>query len=264
MAITREQIESVSGELSAARRSVAPIPANITDRFPELSLDEAYAIQRHGVDAARKGGAVVAGWKVGLAAKAAQRQFGFDAPVFGQLLNTMLVPEGDPISMDRLVRPIIEPEICFVLGEDLVGPGVTPARVLMATAGVVPAFEIPDLRYRERQIRVEDMVADGAAAALVVLGSQLTPVAGIDLRLVGLVLEKNGEVLATGAGAAVLGNPAQAVAALANKIAEFGLHLRAGEFIISGSLTAPAPVETGDLFRATFDRLGGLSVKFVA
>jgi 2-keto-4-pentenoate hydratase len=166
--------------------------------------------------------------------------------------------------MSRLIRPVIEGEICFVLKDALKGPGVDVAKVLAATAGVMPAMEIADSRFKERRMKAQDSLSENSGAAMVRLGGQLTPIDNIDLRLIGMVLEKNGEVIATAAGAAVLGNPAQPVASLANKLAEFGMSLQAGEFIISGSLTAAVPAEAGDCFRATFDRLGFVSTRFVS
>jgi 2-keto-4-pentenoate hydratase len=128
----------------------------------------------------------------------------------------------------------------------------------------MPAIEIADSRYKEGwdRLKAQDLIADNCGSAMVVLGGRLIPVAGIDLRLVGMVLEVNGEVVATGAGASVLGNPAQPVAMLANALAEYGIGLRAGEIVISGSVTAAVPAEAGSSYRATFDRLGAVAVRF--
>ena len=162
--------------------------------------------------------------------------------------------------MKSLIKPRIEAEIAFLLKDDLKGPGVSVASVLGATEGIMPAFEIIDRRFK-REVTVKDSIADNAANAAVILGGKLTPLSpDIDLRLIGMILEKNGEVIDTATGAAVLGNPAEAVAWLANKLNEHGITLRKGEFIISGSLTRAVDVESGSFFRATFDRLGSVSV----
>ena len=263
MALEEKQLDSLSREVIEAERACKSI-TNFTDRFPEISIPEAYAIQLKLVQTRVKNGEVIVGRKIGLCAKANQEIFGIDEPIYGHIFDSMVTPEGDPISMSRLLRPVIEGEICFVLKDDLKGPGVTTAKVLAATAGVMPAIEIADSRFKERRRKAPDPISENSGAAMVVLGGQLTPVANIDLRLVGMVLEKDGEVIATGAGAAVLGNPAQSVASLANKLAGYGMSLCSGEFIISGSLTAAVPAEAGACFRATFDRLGSVSVRFVS
>ncbi len=263
MALTEKQINELSQETLEAEKSVKAI-TNFTDRFPNITVAEAYAIQLRSFQTRVKNGEIVVGRKIGLCAKANQQMFGINEPIYGHLFASMVVPEGEPISMGRLLRPVIEGEICFVLKDDLKGPGVNTAKVLAATAGVTPAMEIADSRFKERRMKAADPISENSGAAMVVLGGKITPVTDIDLRLVGMVLEKNGEVIATGAGAAVLGNPAQSVADLANKLAEFGMTLSAGEFIISGSLTAAVPAQAGSCYRATFDRLGSVSVRFVS
>lgn len=263
MALTEKQLDELSQEVIKAEKTVTAI-TNFTDRFPEITIPEAYDIQLRSLQTKVKNGELVVGRKIGLCAKANQQLYGVNEPIYGHLFDSMVIPEGDPISMRHLLRPVIEPEICFVLRDVLKGPGVDVAKVLAVTAGVMPAFEIADNRFKERRQKAQDLVSMNSGAAMVMLGGQLTPVDNIDLRLVGLVLEKNGEVIATGAGAAVLGNPAQSVASLANKLAEYGMSLQAGEFIISGSLTAAVPAEASSCFRATFDRLGSVSVRFVS
>lgn len=263
MALTEKQLDELSQEVMEAQRTVTAI-TNFTDRFPEITIPEAYAIQLRSLQTRVKNGELVVGRKIGLCAKANQQMFGVNEPIYGHLFDLMVVPEGEPISISRLLHPVIEGEICFVLKDALKGPGVDVAKVLAATAGVIPAIEIADSRFKERRMKAQDLISENSGAAMVRLGGQLTPIDNIDLRLIGMVLEKNGEVIATGAGAAVLGNPAQPVASLVNKLAEYGIGLQAGEFIISGSLTAAVPAEAGDCFRATFDRLGSVSTRFVS
>jgi 2-oxopent-4-enoate hydratase len=263
MALTEKQLDELSQEVLKAEKSAKAI-TNFTDRFPEITVAEAYAIQVRSLKTRIKNSDVIVGRKIGLCAKANQQMFGINEPIYGHLFASMVVPEVEPISMSRLLRPVIEGEICFVLKDDLRGPGVNVAKVLAATAGIMPAIEIADSRFKERRMKAQDTISENSGAAMVVLGGKITPVADIDLRLVGMVLEKNGEVIATGAGAAVLGNPAQSVAQLANKLAEFGMSMSAGEFIISGSLTAAFPAEAGSCFRATFDRLSSVSVRFIS
>lgn len=254
--------EELAVELLQAWETRVPVDP-LTERFPDLTIAQAYAIQMAAVRRRLEEGRRVVGKKIGLTSKAMQDMLGVHEPDYGHLLDDMVVPNGGPILVSRLLQPRCEGEIAFLLGKDLVGPGVTVAQVLSATEAVIPALEIVDSRVRDWKIKIQDTIADNASSALVVLGDKMTPVQGMDLRLVGMVLEKNGEVAATGAGAAVLGHPAVAVAWLANKLAEFDVWLRAGEIVLSGSLTVAPPVAAGDCFRADFDRLGSVAVRFV-
>ncbi len=261
MALSKQQIEQISSELVEAEKSCLPIVA-LTDRFKEVAYEDAYAVQLTTFDTKVKSGAVIVGKKIGLTSKPMQDQFGIREPDYGMIVDQMVVREGAPLQMSSLILPRIEPEIAFLLKSDLKGPGVNVAQVLDATEGVLPAFEVIDSRFKDWKITVKDSIADNASAATMILGGKLTSIKDLDLRLIGLVLEKNGEVVSTGAGAAVLGNPAESVAWLVNKLAEFDISLKKGEFVMSGSLVKAVPVEAGASFRATFDRLGSVSVRF--
>jgi 2-oxopent-4-enoate hydratase len=207
-------------------------------------------------------GHCIVGKKIGLTSKAMQTALGVFEPDYGYIADYMMVYEGDPVSLTELISPKVEPELAFVLKEDLQGPGVTVADVLRATAGVMPAIEIIDSRVKDWKIKIQDTIADGASIGRVVLGGKLTPIENIDMRYIGLVLEKNGQVVATAAGAAVLGHPATAVAWLANKLAKFNIALKKGEIIMSGSFTAACPVVDQDNVTCHFDHLGSVSVRF--
>lgn len=255
-------VEDLAVELLQAWETRVPVDP-LTERFPGLTVAQAYEIQLAGIRRRLEGGRRVVGKKIGLTSKAMQDLLGVHEPDYGHLLDDMVVPNGQAVPMSRLLQPRCEGEIAFLLKRDLVGPGVTVAEVLAATEAVLPALEIVDSRVRDWRIQIQDTVADNASSALLVLGDKLTPVHGLDLRLVGMVLEKNGQVAATGAGAAVLGHPAAAVAWLANKLGEFGVALKAGEVVLSGALTAALPIAAGDAFRVEFDRLGSASIRFV-
>ena len=194
---------------------------------------------------------------------AMQKLIGVDEPDYGHLFDSMLVREGEPIECSRLLLPKVEGEVAFVLNRRLKGPGVTIADVLRATEGVMASIEIVDSRVRDWKIKLPDTIADNASSARFVVGSRLVDPAGIDLRLVGMVMEKNGEVVSTGAGAAVLGHPAASVAWLANKIGEFGIALEEGEIILSGALTAAVDARAKDSFLMSFGGLGTVGVRFV-
>ena len=261
MPLSKEQVAQISGELIEAEKSCVSIVA-LTERFKEVSYEDAYAIQLKTFETKVKSGAVIVGKKIGLTSTAMQDQFGIREPDYGLIVDQMVAREGAPLPMSSLILPRIEPEIAFLLKSDLKGPGVNVANVLDATEGVLPAFEVIDSRYKDWKITVKDSISDNASAATMILGGKLTPIEDLDLRLIGLVLEKNGEVVSTGAGAAVFGNPAASVAWLVNKLAEFDIMLKKGEFVMSGSLVKAAVVEAGASFRATFDRLGSVSVRF--
>jgi 2-oxopent-4-enoate hydratase len=261
MALTKEQIEQVSNELVESEKTCVPI-VSLTDRFGDVSYEDAYAIQLKTIDTKVKAGGVVVAKKIGLTSKAMQDWLGVHEPDYGIIVDQMVVREGQPIAMSSLIMPKIEPELAFLLKDDLVGPGINAANVLDATEGILPAFEVIDSRYKDWKITVKDSISDNASAGIMILGGKLTPVKDIDLRLGGMVLEHNGKVIGTAAGAAVLGNPAASVAWLANKLTEFGVPLKKGEFVMSGSLVSAVNIEAGSFLRATFDHFGPVSVLF--
>lgn len=188
---------------------------------------------------------------------------GVGQPDFGQLTDRMVVNQGDAVDMSTLIQPKAEGEIAFVLKHDLAGPGVTVADVLRATEGVMACFEIVDSRVRNWQIKIQDTVADNASCGVFMLGDRLVDPRQLDLYTTGMVLEKNGQVVGTGAGAATMGSPAIAVAWLANTLGELGMSLKAGEVILSGALSAMVPVVAGDNLRVSIAGIGGCSVRFV-
>lgn len=261
MTLSDDVIQRISQQLIHAEKGAQAI-GPISAVYSGLTYEDAYAIQLKTFETKVKSGEVIVGRKIGLTSRAMQEQFNIREPDYGTITDKMVFREGEPLSMNRLIAPRIEPEIAFLLKDDLKGPGVTVASVLRATEGVMPAFEVIDSRYKDWKITVKDSISDNASSAAIVLGGKLAPAADVDLRLVGMVLEKNGEVVATGAGAAVLGNPAESVAWLVNKLIEYGIGLRAGEFVMSGSFVRAVTAESGSFFRATFDRIGAVSAFF--
>ncbi len=260
--MNKEEIAKLSQELLSAEETRIPV-APLTERFPGITVADAYNIQLGIINTKLGRGDVVVGKKIGLTSRAMQEMYGVKEADYGHILSSGVFLERQPVGVSKLIQPRLEAEICFVLKEDLKGPGVTTAKVLTATAGVMPAFEIIDSRIKDWKIKIQDTIADNASNSGVILGGKLTRIKDLDLRLIGMVFEKNGDIAATGAGAAVLGNPAQAVAWLANTLSQYGIVLKAGEFIMSGALTAALPIKAGDNFLATFDRLGMVSVRFV-
>lgn len=240
------------------QRPVEPL----TKRFPAMTPAEAYMVQQVML-AKLHAGKTILGRKVGLTSKAMQQMLGVDQPDYGVLADDMVVEDGGDCPMAGLIQPKIEPEIAFILARDLRGPGLTAAAVLDATEYVAAALEIVDSRIINWQIKLADTIADNASSARYVLGKNRVAPGQLDLRLVGMVMEKNGQLADTGAGAAALGHPAEAVAWLGNKLAEFGEYLKAGEVILPGALCRAIEVKQGDVVRAEFAGLGQVSVRFV-
>ncbi len=255
------RIERHADALAVASRDRQPI-SPLTASDPDLDIESAYAVQELVSRRRLAGGARQRGRKIGLTSAAMQRQLGVEEPDYGRIFDEMLVEDGDTVDLSRLLQPRVEGEIAFVLGHDLVGPGLTANDAIAATAGVCAAIEVIDSRIADWQIALPDTIADNASSGLVVLAGGLVPVESLDLRLTGMTLRRGGELVATGAGAAVLGNPARCVAWLANTLVRFGEQLHAGEIVLAGALHAAVAVGPGDSFRAEFSRLGAVTVRF--
>ena len=219
--------QDLADELWEADRSAKPI-APLTERHDGLDIEDAYAIQSINIERRVAAGQKVIGRKVGLTSKPMQTLLGVNEPDFGVLTDEMFVEDGDPIAMSRLVQPRVEAELAFVMERDLAGPGVTTATALTAIAGALPAVEIVDSRVADWKIKLVDTVADNASSGLLVLGGRMRKVEDLDLRLLGVVVSRNGEMIDTGAGAAALGNPARCVAWLANKLGSLGAGSQGG------------------------------------
>ncbi|MDR3361786.1 MAG: fumarylacetoacetate hydrolase family protein [Desulfovibrio sp.] len=261
--MNESEIQTLSGMLAEAAKNAKPV-GPLTEKFPDMTIADAYAVQMTVVkDRLAKGGAIV-GKKVGLTSRAMQEMLGVSTPDFGHLLADMLFAEDVPVPVSAFLQPKIEAELAFILAEDILGPGVTLVDILRATLAVVPAFEIIDSRIADWKIRIQDTIADNGSSGGFVVGSKLVPVDAVNLKYAGLVLEKNGVVVDTAAGAAVLGHPAQSVAWLANTLGAMGIPLKKGEIVLSGSFTKAYPVAGGDVFTATFGGLGSVSASFGA
>ena len=262
MPLSKETIAEIALKLLEAERTCRPVD-EISVRYPGMSIDDAYAVQIRTIEEKVKAGSVIVGRKIGLTSKAMQALIGIDEPDAGIIVDSKVYREGEAIPSNAMMVPRIEAEIGFLLKEDLEGPGVTVVDVLAATAGVMPLLEVKDTRLKTLKPTIVDAIADNATSGIVILGGKLTPLStDMDLRLVGMVFEHNGEIVATATGAEALGNPAEAVAWLANKLHRYGIALRKGEFVMSGGLTKALEVKPGSFFKATFDRLGSVSALF--
>lgn len=257
------ETDRLGDELYAAlreRRTVAPL----TERISGMSIDDAYGVSRRILERRTRDGERVVGRKIGVTSEAVQRMLDVHQPDFGTLTDAMMFADGAEVSIERLlIQPRAEGEIAFVLARNLVGPEVTEDDAIAATRCVRPCFEIVDSRIRDWRIRVQDTVADNASSGVFVLGSGEVDPRAIDLKACKISVRKNGAPLSEGVGAAALGSPAYCVAWLANTLSRFGIPLRAGEVVLSGSLVPLEPVSAGDRMDLVLEGIGTASVSFV-
>ena len=264
VAATVDVADELAAELALAERTRVPVQP-ISSRFPGLELSDAYRVQTINLQRRLTAGAVRLGHKVGLTNKRMQEQLGVNEPDFGFLLDDMQVAGGHGLTLGAFIAARVEPEICFLIDRDLVGPNVTRSDVMAATSALAPALEVIDSRIADWKIKLVDTVADNASSARVVVGpwTALGP-DGFDVIGAEGWIERDGLVVSTGHGSDVAGDPAAAVAWLVNKLAEFGGGVRAGEIVIPGALTASLPLDSGRLFTAAVDGLGSVSVEVFA
>jgi len=261
--MNQEDIAKYGDELYEAlnqRRTLAPL----TERAPEITIEDAYRISLRMVQKRVDAGETIVGKKIGVSSKAVQDMLNVHQPDFGFLTNGMVYENGCdmPVS-SRLIQPRAEGELAFRLKADLVGPNVTEADVLAATESVMPCFEIVDSRIENWKIKIQDTVADNASCGLFLLGDQETDPKDVDLAAAKMTVYKNDQVLSEGFGSAALGNPLTCVAWLANTLGEFGVELKAGDVVLSGSWVPLEPVVAGDCMRLEIEGLGTASVNFV-
>lgn len=254
-----EQLGDALYEALVTRQPIAPL----TTHHPEMTLEDAYHIQQRMLVRRLTAGERVVGKKIGVTSQAVMNMLGVHQPDFGYLTDGMLYNEGETIDIATLIQPKAEGEIAFLLKKDLCGPGLTAADVLAATEGVMACFEIVDSRIQDWKIKIQDTVADNASCGVFVLGDQLVDPAKLDLALCGMVLEKNGEIVVTGAGAASMAHPVNAMVWLANTLGRLGIALKAGDIVLSGAMGAMVPVAKGDNLRMTIGGIGGCSVRFI-
>lgn len=261
--MNKEQIIQCGDELFDAMQNRTTLRP-FTERFNDITIEDAYNISLRMIERRVAAGETIIGKKIGVTSKVVQRMLNVHQPDFGYLTDKMAYSQGQemPIS-EHLIQPKAEGEIAFILKKDLMGPGVTNADVLAATDCVIPCFEVVDSRIENWQIKIQDTVADNASCGLFILGDKAVDPRKVDLATCGMVVEKNGSIISTGAGAAALGSPVNCVAWLANTLGQFGIPLKAGEVILSGSLVPLEPVKAGDFMSVSIGGIGSASVRFV-
>jgi 2-oxopent-4-enoate hydratase len=262
MQVNRSELSLLAETLAQARKSRQPC-APLTETQPALTIRDAYAISEITLkERLVQGGAKLVGKKIGLTSRAVQKQLGVAEPDFGYLSSDMNIPMGETVSLSALLQPRVEGEVAFVLKKRLEGTGLTVADVIAATDFVLPSIEIIDSRVKDWKIKIQDTVADNASSALYVLGTEPRKLGRVDLRLAGMALRVNGEVLSTGCGAACLDHPALAVAWLGNALGRFGVALEPGELILSGAFGPVVPVNAGDRVDVEIAGLGSVHCFF--
>jgi 2-oxo-3-hexenedioate decarboxylase len=263
MKLDSNTVAGLAEHLEAAELNARDV-VKITDEHPDMDWDDAYAIQAEIRRRKEARSQRTVGLKAGLTSFAKMKQMGVATPVFGFVSDYMARPDGGEIAMSELIHPKVEAEICIVTKAPLRGPGCHVGAVLAATDFVVPAVEVIDSRYRDFKFDLKSVIADNTSASRFVVGGRARDVDELDLRTLGVVLEKNGAIVAMAAGAAVLGHPANAVAMLANHLAERGEEIPAGTFIMTGGVTEAIAVAAGDHVNVRFQDLGSVSMRFVA
>lgn len=265
--LSAEQIADAARRIDAAERTRTQI-GHLSRQYPAMTIEDAYAIQRAWVAMKLAAGRTLRGHKVGLTSRAMQQSSQINEPDFGDLLDDMFYESGASLPMTRFIVPRVEVELAFILKSPLRGPGVTQSDVLAATDHVRPALEVIDARIRQldaetgRPRKVFDTISDNAANAAIVLGGRPVRPLDIDLRWVSALLYCNGSVEESGVAAAVLNHPANGVVWLANKLAQYGVGLEAGETILGGSFTRPVNAAAGDQFNVDYGPLGAITCRF--
>ncbi|MEV0689383.1 2-oxo-hept-4-ene-1,7-dioate hydratase [Streptomyces sp. NPDC050388] len=255
------QRQTIADELAEATRTRTPIPL-LSARYPEMEVEDSYAVQNLWADRQTAAGRRIVGRKIGLTSKAMQAATGITEPDYGVVFDDMVLENGCEIPWERYTHPRIEVELAFKLNADLDGPGCTIFDVLSATEYVVPALEILDSHIELKGRTIVDTISDNAAMGAMVVGGNPVKPDSVDLRWIGALLYRNQTVEETGLAAGVLNHPASGVHWLANKLARHGSGLKAGDLVLAGSFTRPVHVQKGDTFLADYGPLGTITCTF--
>lgn len=265
--LDRQTIELIAQELEQSEQT-GQQARQVSLRYPEMCIEDSYAIQTAWVDLKCSQGRRIRGHKVGLTSRAMQLSSNIDEPDFGVLLDDMFYGDCSKLPINKFIVPRVEVELAFVLAKDLSGPGLELTDVYDATAYIQPALEIIDARFHQVDPqtgvtrKVLDTIADNAANAAVVLGGRPARLHDFDVRWLGAILSRNGQIEETGLAAGVLNHPANGVLWLANRLGTLGVGLKAGQVILSGSFTRPVWAKAGDVFHADYGPLGAIQCQF--
>jgi 2-oxo-hept-3-ene-1,7-dioate hydratase len=260
-------VADAARRLAEAEQTGIPMP-QLSLQYPDMTVEDAYAVQRCFVETKVANGRSLVGHKIGLTSKAMQQAMSIDQPDFGALLDDMIFEDGAEIPIERFIRPRVEVELAFVLGESVTGPGTSALDILRASEFVIPALEILDSRVQMTDPQtghsrtIVDTIADNAADAGVVLGGRPMRPLDVDIRWVSALLYRNGVIEESGVAAAVLNHPANSAAWLANTLAGYGVGLESGQLIMAGSFIRPVHAFAGDVFHADYGPFGSVTCRF--
>ena len=260
MTLTEPERRSTVQALIQAQRDRKPI-RQLSEAYPDMDLEDAYAIQGLWAEARIASGARVAGHKIGLTSRAMQMASKMTEPDYGRILDDSFFNDGARIEVSRVLKPRLEVELGFIMGEDLRGPGARIYDVMRATEFVVPALEIIDYRT-EVPRAIVDTIADNAAFGAIIVGGRPIRPMDVDIRWIGATLSKNGIIEETGVSAAIMGHPAAGIAWLVNKLAAVDAHVKRGQIVLAGSFTRPIDVASGDVIQVDYGSLGAIGVSF--
>lgn len=252
-------IKKLANYTHSAEKEKREIVKITSELYPELSIAESYLVQEELVRQKLAEGRKIVGPKMGLTSEAKMAQMNVDDPIYGYVFDNQTIEEGESISVSDYIHPKVEAEIGFILKDDLEGPGVTALDVLRATEYVFPALEIIDSRYENFDFTLPDVIADNTSAAGAIFGTDLKRPESLELDVVGVTLSVNGEIKELGAGAAVLGHPANSVARLADMLSERGEKIKAGQPILTGGVTSAVHLTPGDFVHVKYGGLGDIS-----
>jgi 2-oxo-hept-3-ene-1,7-dioate hydratase len=258
--ISEEHRQAAANSILKAESSRTVIP-QLSKTYPEMTIEDAYDVQRRWAAARIAAGARVVGRKIGLTSRAMQQASKMTEPDYGVILDDMLYRDGARIAASRFIKPRLEVELAFIMGADLSGAGCQLHDVLRATEFVTPALEIIDYRT-EVPRAIVDTIADNAAYAAIVLGGRIVRPFDVNLRWVGATLSQNGVIEETGLSAGVMGHPAAGIAWLVNKLAPLKDGLNNGDIVLAGSFTRPVDIKAGDVIQADYGELGSIGVSF--
>lgn len=259
--LTEEELRKAAEAILKAERSRAPCP-QLSKIFPHMEIADAYRVQDLWAQARIADGARVAGHKIGLTSRAMQMASKITEPDYGRILDDALYNDGARIRADSFIKPRLEVELAFIMGEDLSGPACRVHDVMRATEFVVPALEIIDYRT-EVPRAIVDTIADNAAFGAIVIGGRMIRPFDVDVRWVGATLSQNGIIEESGVSAAIMGHPAAGIAWLVNKLHDVGAGLKKGQIVLGGSFTRPVDISKGDVIHADYGPLGTIGVSFI-
>ncbi|MBQ9068271.1 MAG: fumarylacetoacetate hydrolase family protein [Eggerthellaceae bacterium] len=259
--MSEEIHERIAAQLYEAEKNNAPVGL-LSREYPVFTTADAYAVQQEGLKLRLADGAQVVGRKIGITSEGMMKMLKCSSPDYGYLLESGRLVEGGSCDCANLNLPIVEGELAFILGRDLDGAPVTEQDVIAATDHIVPCFEVCDTRFESWDVTVRDTICDNAAVARFMLGSSSRTLDDIDPSLVGMTMEKNGEVISNATGAEVMGSPINSVMWLANKLLEYGDHLAAGDIVLSGAFAAADRAHPGDSYTVTVRGFFPLSIQF--